>query len=500
MDLNNRNTLLKINSTASLLYQVVVLVCGFILPKLIITYYGSAVNGLISSITQFLGFIALCEMGMGAVVPASLYKPLAEKDNDAISKIIVSSEKFYRRIAILMLLYVIILAVGYPLVVDGFSFGYTALLLIIIASSTFAQYFFGISYSLLITADQRQYITYLVNGGTLIINLIISYILIQLGASIHVVKLLSAVIFILRPLCYTVYVKRQYKLNKEITYEKEPIKQKWNGVAQHFAYTVQEKVGFIILSVVSSLEIVSVYSVYFLITEGLRAFVYSITSGLSSYIGNIIAKGEHETLRSSFSKIEWSLHSIAIVVYSAAAILILPFVSIYTKGVTDADYLVPVFPWLICAVICIRCLQLPYTLVVQAAGHFKETQNSAILEPVINIAVSLLLVKEYNLTGVAIGMLFSVVYRMMYLSLYLTKHILHNSVGLLLKRILVDIMLAISIVWLCSYYQLPQLSYVSWAIMATKVTLSAILIFTVINLLLYRKETVSFITSILQKK
>ena len=138
MNLTNRNTLLKINSFASLTYQIVVLICGFILPRLIIGYYGSAVNGLISSITQFLGIIALCELGMGAIVPASLYKPLVKKDNDSISKVVASSERFYRKIAIIMLAYVVGLAVFYPMIIEDFSFLYTALLIIIIASSTFA--------------------------------------------------------------------------------------------------------------------------------------------------------------------------------------------------------------------------------------------------------------------------------------------------------------------------------------------------------------------------
>ena len=176
MDFSNRNSLLKVNTVASFTYQLVTLVCGFILPRLIIGNYGSSVYGLITSITQFLGIIALCELGMGAVVPASLYKPLAKKDNDAISKVVVSSERFYRKIAFFMVLYVIGLTVFYPMIVDEFPFLYTASLIVIIASSTFAQYYFGITYSLLLTADQRQYITYFVNGGTIIINLILSFL------------------------------------------------------------------------------------------------------------------------------------------------------------------------------------------------------------------------------------------------------------------------------------------------------------------------------------
>ena len=140
----NRNQLLRVNTLTSLLFQVVSLVCGFILPKLIIDNFGSSINGLLSSITQFLGIIALCEMGMGAVVPASLYKPLAEHNNEEISKIVISSEKFYKKIAIGMLVYIGVLMCVYPLLVDAYSFVFVASLILIIASSTFAQYYFGL--------------------------------------------------------------------------------------------------------------------------------------------------------------------------------------------------------------------------------------------------------------------------------------------------------------------------------------------------------------------
>lgn len=65
--------------------------------------------------------------------------------------------------------------------------------------------------------------------------------LIKWGYSIHTVKLVSAIIFVARPFCLTIYVKKHYALNLEIKYKSEPIKQKWNGIAQHLASTVQEK-------------------------------------------------------------------------------------------------------------------------------------------------------------------------------------------------------------------------------------------------------------------
>ena len=84
------------NIVSSLVLQVVVLISGFVVPKLIISSFGSDVNGLISSITQFLAYITLLESGIGPVVKASLYKPIAQKDNKTIKNILRSSEKFFR--------------------------------------------------------------------------------------------------------------------------------------------------------------------------------------------------------------------------------------------------------------------------------------------------------------------------------------------------------------------------------------------------------------------
>jgi len=499
MEFSNRNTLLKVNTLASLSYQIITLVCGFILPRLIIGFYGSAANGLVSSITQFLGIIALCELGMGAVVPASLYKPLANKDNDAISKVIVSSEKFYRKIGFLMIIYVIGLSVLFPFAIEEFSFIYTSSLIIIIALSSFAQYFLGITYSLLITADQKQYITYCVNGGTLVVNLILSYILIEFNSSIHIVKIASSIIFIARPVLYMVYVKRHYQLDKTVKYDVEPIRQKWNGVAQHLAYTVQEKTGFVVLSFMATMVEVSIFSIYFIIMEGLRGFIYSVTSSLTSFLGNILAKGEKSTLIRNFIRIEWALHTITVLAFSSAAVLIIPFVKVYTRGITDANYIVPIFPFLMCAAIGCRCLQMPYNIVVQAAGHFKETQNSAIIEPVIDIILSVVLVGKYGLSGVALGMLVSIIYRMLYLSLYLTRHILHNSRLLLFKRLFVDIIMVLAIVVSCSLISEASSSYISWIVMAIKVVSTAALVILLFNLAFYKRLSIDFVNHTVRK-
>lgn len=97
------------NTISSLIFQVTTIVSGFILPRLILKQYGSSVNGLVNSIAQFLSIISFLELGVGAVVQSTLYKPLAENDNVQVSKILASAEKFFKNLARILIIYIIIL-------------------------------------------------------------------------------------------------------------------------------------------------------------------------------------------------------------------------------------------------------------------------------------------------------------------------------------------------------------------------------------------------------
>lgn len=85
------------NIIYSLLLQFSTVICGFITPVLIISQYGSEVNGLISSITQFLAYIVLLESGVGPVLKAALYKPIAKKNVKEIKGLLKSSQKFLEK-------------------------------------------------------------------------------------------------------------------------------------------------------------------------------------------------------------------------------------------------------------------------------------------------------------------------------------------------------------------------------------------------------------------
>ena len=85
----------KKNAISAIALQGVTIVQGIILPRLILEAFGSEINGLISSINQFLGFISLLEGGLGAVVLAELYIPIAERNIKKIRSILVECQGFF---------------------------------------------------------------------------------------------------------------------------------------------------------------------------------------------------------------------------------------------------------------------------------------------------------------------------------------------------------------------------------------------------------------------
>lgn len=474
------------NTLSSLVFQVTTIICGFILPRLILSAFGSEVNGLVNSITQFLGIISFLELGVGAVVQSALYKPLAEKGQDDVSKIISSANKFFTRLGQILLAYVIALVVVYPRFAGkNFGFAYTATLIVAISISSFAQYFFGIVNRLLLTADQRGYIQYNAQTLAVICNTVACFVLIQLGCSIQIVKLTTSLIYLLQPFVIYLYVRQHYRIDKKIKYTKEPIPQKWNGIAQHVAAVILDGTDTIVLTLFATLSDVSIYSVYFLVVKGVKQLFMSMTNGITSLIGELWAKQELEELNKTFSWTEWVIHTGTTFVFGLTAVLIVPFVRVYTLGIHDANYIQPLFAALIVAANAGHCLRLPYNIIILAAGHYKQTQRNYIVAAVINIVVSVVTVKAWGLIGVAIGTLAAMGYQTIWMAIYDSRNLIKWPFKNFMKQIFVDALTVTIGFFATKMLSLHTVTYISWVFLAVKTSAVWVAIVLVLNFIFY---------------
>ena len=496
-----RKKKLLLNTGTALLYQIVTLLCGFILPKCIIPYFGSAVNGLLSSITQFLTIITLCECGVGAVIQSALYKPLAEKDDEGISRIVISANRFFNRIVLFLMGYVVILCIVYPIIVNNeFSVIYTIALIGIMALSYFAQHYLYLAYRLLLNADQASFIQLGAHSIVLIINTILTILLVKVGAPVHIVKLGSVIAFLIQPFAVRLYVNRHYNLNLKLTLAEEPLKQKWNGLAQHIASVVQGNAATVVLTLFSTLDNISIYSVYYLIAHGIRQIIVSLNTGVQAMLGNMLAQNEMDTLDKTFGTVEFTFHTVVTLFFGITGILIIPFVRIYTVNFTDAEYIRPVFSALMVMGQAAYCLRIPYEMMIKAAGHYKQTQTSSFIEAGLNIVTAVVLVLTLGMEGVAISSIVAMGYRTVYLVFYMQKNILNRPVKHFMKHLLVDAICIAAMLLATGWMTIEPFNYIEWVFSAVVVALICGCVSGLVNFAFYKSEIGSAAKLLMRRK
>ena len=496
-----RNKKLAWNTISGLLYQGTAVICGFILPRAILNCYGSEVNGLVNSIAQFLQMITFLELGVGAVVQSALYKPLADRADRAISQVIASGSSFFRKLAGILILYVAALVVVYPKMVnDDFGFAYDATLILAMSISYFAQYYFGIIDGLLLKADQKAYISNIIDTVTVLLNTFFCYCLVYWGFSIQVVKVTTAGIFLLRPILVRLYIRKHYKIDRKCSYTKDPVDQKWNGIAQHVAAIVRDSTDMAVLSVFATMADVSVYSVYYLVVSGIKNLILSCFNGITALFGELWAKQEWEELNKYYSYVEWFFQAVIVFVWCCTYRLIVPFVMVYTKNVTDANYNVPVFAALLCVAYMIYCYRLPFNTMILSAGHYRNTQGIYIVSAVINLVLSVFAVRRWGLIGVTIGSMSAMLYQLLFMAYYVIKKLQVYSVRQLAKQVVFDLMTIMFALYATSIFPAVSSSWVEWIVLAVKNAVVIGVCVVTMNVVFYNKQSVQMLKKVFARK
>ena len=86
----------------NLILTILVSLMGFIQNKYFIKYLGVEVLGIMKLFNQLFQYLNIVEMGIGAASAYALYKPLAEKNTEEISKIVSTIKSIYNKIAIIL--------------------------------------------------------------------------------------------------------------------------------------------------------------------------------------------------------------------------------------------------------------------------------------------------------------------------------------------------------------------------------------------------------------
>lgn len=444
---------IKYNLLLGVCSQLLTIVLGIIVPRLVLTNYGSEVNGLLTSVTQIYSYIALLEAGVGTATIQALYKTIGSQDREKTNAVLAATNRYYHKTGLLYLLAILLFAGVYPVIVNTEIPTITVMLIIVFNGlGNVVNYFFQGKYTLLLQAEGKNYIRTSLDMFTHVFSNVARIVLIYCGFDVVVVQGIVMAVSLIQMTFITWYIHHRYQwIDLKVKPDFEAISQSKNVLVHQFSYLIFNNTDTIVLTLFCGLKTVSVYAMYTMLFSMISTALNTVSGSITFLLGQTF----HQD-RDRFLKLHdcYELYYMTLVfaLYSIANFFILPFMKCYTAGVTDINYIDANLPLLFISTYLLVGGRSACSQVINFAGHFKQTQNRSILESVINLSVSLIAVSFFGIYGVLFGTIAALLYRSNDMIIYASRHILHRSVWTAYKRWCVNLVVFCLILYVNRFF------------------------------------------------
>lgn len=398
------------NSTVSITTQILTVVMDFIVKTIFIRVLGSEYLGINGLFANIITLLSLADLGVGVAIPYSLYKPLAEKDEKKIRVLMKFYKKIYNIIGIVVIVIGLSLIPFLPFIIkDMPDINGIYLIYSMYVVHSALSYFF-VYKKFLVEADQKGYI---ISRITFIcsISLNIVRVAVLLITKNFILYLFCSIVFVMiQNLWYSHQANKMYPYIKEKTDEtisEEDKKEISTNVSALLIYKVGNVItngtDNIVISKFLGLIPVGIYSNYILITNSLTNVIIQIFNALTASVGNLVVTN-NERSKNIYEKLNFFCFWIYSLCSVCLFILINPFVNIWLGN----DYVLSnLLSFLLALNFYITGMQSVTNSFRTAYGLFYKARFRPIAMVIINIIVSVILVKPLGIAGVLIGTIVS---------------------------------------------------------------------------------------------
>lgn len=486
----NRTKKFLYNSMTTAILQVITMMAGFITPRVMLQAYGSEINGLVSSITQFILYFNLVEAGLSGAAVYALYKPIAENNYKKINGVVSGAKRFYCLAGYIFVALTLGLATIYPMFVkiQKLSSISVGVLVLILGTSGTLEFFTMAKYRVLLTADQKQYVISITSIIAIILNTIIIVVLASQNVNIVMLRFIALFSVFLRSIILSTYVKAKYPY---INYKEKPnteaLNKRWDALYLQILNSIQIGSPVVIATIFTNLKMVSVYTIFNMVIGGINGVLSIFISGLSASFGDIIVRNEKEKLQRSYQEFEFVYYALITFVYGCAMVLIMPFIKVYTSGINDVNYNQPVIGFLFVLNGLLYNIKTPQGMLVISAGMYKETRNQTTIQGIITVVVSIALAPIWGIAGILIGSVLANLYRSIDLLFFIPHNITKLKVLSTFKR-MVRVAITIILILIPFFFiKLTPNNYIKWFASAIIVAIYSFATVIIVNFLLERE-------------
>lgn len=475
----------------SILNSVSAVFFNFIYLNLFIQIYGSEINGLISTITQFVSMFSILEGGITTAAIVACYKPLREEDYATFNEILYSLRKVFNKIGMFFLVGVIVLGSIYMYNIKSpISYVESFVLLIICALTSVLSLCYLSRYNIVFQSSNKEYICSGISFVSKCITWIISIILIINHSNViivYVTNLLNVILCII--INRRIQIKKYPKVNYSYigNYDKKLIKGTKDVVFQKIANTIFTSTDLVLISLFISLSMASVYNLYNQIFYSIFILLTAFLQGPTHSFGQLATQDDYEELRQKFFLFQFVTMLISSIILTITASLVLSFISVYAKSFDGTNYLYPTLGMLFFLQYFTQIINRPFGMILNITGNFKTQNVQCMVAAIVNIVVSYVFIPWWGINSIILGS-FVATFQILFMNLYYAnKIILKANYFNLIKNIVVNYILDIVLIYMITDIVKTCNTYIEWILVAIIVSIVICILILVVNLGLNRE-------------
>lgn len=396
-----------LNSSSTVICLALIYLFEFLNRVIFAKIFSQDYLGISGLFNNILSLLSLVELGIGPAIVFSLYKPLSQKDIPLICSLMRLYKRVYISIGFFIILFGILFTPFYKVFLKEIpNIPDLDAIYLIYIFNTGVSYFFSYKSSLL-NADQNKFILNIFHFiSKILLNIFQIIILIFIR---NFIFYLSLRIFftLLENTLISIYANRKYPFLK-IKHSKKLPKQELKKIVKNVKAMIMHKLGSIIvfstdnllISKYIGIAITGIYSNYMLVVNALSSIMGNMFDSLISSVGNLAYSDNKESLRTIFDRILFITNFF----YGISFIILFnafPFFIRYFFGVEYVLSLDTVF--FICFSFYLTGMRAPLNIIRNSLGLVYFDRWKPLFEGIVNLIVSLLLLKFYGLVGVILG-------------------------------------------------------------------------------------------------
>lgn len=451
------------NMITSVGLTLIVGILGFIKVRVFVNGLSNDIYSLNQLFYQIFSYLAITDIGFSLLLNQKLYKAFAKKDYEEINNIYSTSKKFYNIIGIVIFSLALIISFFVHIFTKAeLSYFYIQIIFIIFIIRNVVDYFF-VAPRFVIEADQKSYkINFLVKSIK-VIETIIEIILVLIGVDYLFILIPGIIITIGIDTVVNKKVFKEYpwlKNNKK--FNKNYLKGTKDMIWRKGADLLNSNTDIILISSFINPISVIIYSSYNYITKFLSDIIYLVSTAITPSYANVMFKEDNEKKYLVFTEV----YIFFLFIASFITIMLYGFLNSLIGFWVGEEYIVNNFTlFLFCFILFQVIVDKATTIIINSQCLFKETKFATVLEAILNIAISLSLIRFLGITGVLLGTVISRLFTtFIYNAIYIFKNIFKKNPIHYFALYFLVIVINILFILTFNYMNLQFTNVLSWFI------------------------------------